>query len=62
MVIRRGNLSWVTSFSSTDIHVSEESSRTTSNTSGESNDSWCERQCPVILKSNPQNQVKWVRE
>lgn len=64
MVIRRGNVTWGSNFSSAELHLSEGplNTNTPEEFTKNASDCWLGRQCPVISNSNPQNQVKWVSE
>ncbi|KAL0272662.1 UNVERIFIED_CONTAM: hypothetical protein PYX00_005539 [Menopon gallinae] len=60
MVIQRGNLAWgTTDFSTTELHIPEDSSATNGTTTvSESGDSW-ESQQTISVKTEPANLVEW---
>lgn len=59
MVIQKGNLTWGSNFSNTELHLAQGSPSTNSTATGESNDSWTGHPCTVFTNSNVQHQVKW---
>lgn len=63
MVIQRGNLTWgTTDFSTTELHIPENSTTTNGTTAvSESSDSWPSQQT-ISVKTEPGNLVEWVRE
>lgn len=60
MVIQKGNLTWGSNFSNTELHLAQGPPSTNSTAKGETNNNWAGHQCTVLSNLNTQNQVKWV--